>query len=105
MTGVEDSPLVGRLTRDSALIGYLSIDSQQWSFVRREGFRSHRWSEVRRRYRLDLLDDWDEGFLDPEDEADLRQGRFRFKGEVLRFEELSAPERERILVQRFSRWT
>ncbi|CAN5813618.1 hypothetical protein BH23ACT12_BH23ACT12_02660 [soil metagenome] len=96
---------IGRLTKDEALFGYLAIDTQRWSFSRRAGLRSTRWSETRRRYRLDLLGDWDEGFLEPEDEADLQRGRFRFKGEALAYEELVGPERSAVLSQRFSDWT
>lgn len=96
---------VGRLTKNGALFGYVAIDTQRWSFSKRVGLlRSRRWSETRRRYRLDLLDDWDEGFLQPEDEADLQGGRFKFKGEALEYEELVGPERSAVLSQRFSDW-
>jgi hypothetical protein len=95
---------VGQLTRGGALFGYLAIDTQRWSLSRRVGLRLRRWSETRRRYRLDLLTDWDEGFLTAEDEADLAAGRFRFKGEVLAFKELSGEERRTVSSQRFSDW-
>lgn len=99
-----ESVVIGRLTNDGALFGYLAIDTQRLSLSTRAGFRIRRWSETRRRYRLDLLGDWDEGFLEPEDEADLRVGRFTFKGEALAYEELLGAERSAVLSQRFSEW-
>lgn len=104
MTEDSESFAVGRLTRDGVTVGYLAVDLQRWSFTRRKGLTSQRWAEVRRRYRLDLLGDWDEGFLEPEDEADLGAGRFRFKGEVLAFERLADQEMEAIRAERFSGW-
>ena len=95
---------IGRLTKDGALFGYLAVDSQQWFSSQRKGLRVRRWSETQRRYRLDLLDDWDEGFLEDEDEADLAAGRFRLKGAVLAYEELVGAEKGAILSQRFSDW-
>lgn len=95
---------VGRLTRAGAVFGFLAVDSQEWSLSRRVGLRKQRWSETRRRYRLDLLSDWDEGFLTAEDEAELAGGRFQFKGEVLSYEELAGEERGEVLSQRFSDW-
>jgi hypothetical protein len=95
---------VGRLTKNGALFGYLAIDTQRWSFSKRVGLRSRRWSETRRRYRLDLLDDWDEGFVGPEQEANLQRGRFRFKGEALEYEELVGPEKSAVLSQIFADW-
>ena len=86
------------------MFGYLAIDAQRLSSSQRVGFRLRRWSETRRRYRLDLLGDWDEGFLEHDDEADLQGGRFRFKGEALAYEELVGPERSEVLSQRFSDW-
>ena len=95
---------VGRVTRAGALFGYVAVDTQRWSRSQRVGLRLRRWSETRRRYRLDLLSDWDEGFLTAEDEADLASGRFQFKGEVLTYEELAGDERRTVLSQRFSDW-
>lgn len=99
------SVAVGRLTKDGTLFGYVTVDTQRWSRSRRVGpLTVQRWSETRRRYRLDLLSDWDEGFLTAEDETDLTEGRFRFKGEVLAYEELDGEERRKVLSQRFSDW-
>lgn len=95
---------VGRLTKDGTLFGYLAIDTQRLSCSQRVGLKLRRWSETRRRYRLDLLGDWDEGFLEPEDEADLQGARFRFKGEALVYDELVGSERSAVLSQRFSDW-
>jgi hypothetical protein len=53
---------------------------------------------------LDLLSDWDEGFLTAEDEVDLVGGRFRFKGEELVYEELAGDESRTVWSQRFSDW-
>ena len=93
---------VGRLTKDGTLFGYLVVDTQRLSCSQRVGFKLRRWSETRQRYRLDLLGDWDEGFLEPED--DLQGGRFIFKGEALVYEELVGSERSAVLSQRFSDW-
>lgn len=95
---------IGRLTRGEELFGYLAIDTQRLSCSQRVGLRFRRWSETRRRYRLDLLGDWDEGFLEPDDEADLQGGRFRYKGEALAYDELAGPERSAVLSERFSDW-
>ena len=95
---------IGRLTRDGALFGYLAVDTQLWVQSQRTGLRVRRWSETRRRYRLELLHDWDEGFLEAEDEADLAAGRFRFRGAVLAYEELVGAEKDTVLSQRFSDW-
>lgn len=95
---------VGRVTKAGALFGFLVVDSQRWSLSRGVGLRKQRWSETRRRYRLDLLSDWDEGFLTADDEADLAEGRFQFKGEVLAYEELAGDEGRAVLSQRFSDW-
>lgn len=95
---------LGRVTKDGALIGYLAVDTQQWSLSQRVGLRSRKWSETRRRYRLDLLNDWDEGFLSAEDEVALAGGRFQFKGEIFRYEELAGDDRAAVLAQRFSEW-
>jgi len=95
---------VGRVTRDGSLVGFLIVDTQHWDFKRRRGWRNERWSEERRRFRLDLLTDWSEGFLSSEDEVALSAGRFRFKGEVLTYEELAGDESRRVLSERFSDW-
>lgn len=95
---------VGRLTKDDAFFGYLAVDTQRWSLKRRVGFRSRKWSEVRRRYRLDLLGDWDEGFLTDDDEAELRQGRFQYRGESLAYEQLTGAAASAVLSDRFSDW-
>ena len=95
---------VGRLTRDGVLFGYIAIDAQRWSLTKRVGLRSQKWSETRRRYRLDLLNDWDEGFLTAEDDAELAQGKFQYKGESLAYEELTGAAGSAILADRFSDW-
>jgi hypothetical protein len=92
------------VTRDGSLVGYLAVDSQDWDFKQRHGWRVRRWSETRRRFRLDLLTNWSEGFLSPEDEDALDHGSFAYKGESLTYEELSDPERAGILSERFSAW-
>jgi hypothetical protein len=95
---------VGRLTRDGSLVGFLVVDDQHWDFKQRRGWRTHRWSEERRRLRVDLLNDWIEGFLSPEDEVDLSTGRFLLKGEILAYEELDGDERSTVLTDHFSNW-
>jgi hypothetical protein len=95
---------IGRLIKDGKLFGYLAIDTQQCVLSRREGFRVHKWEEVKKRYRLDLLTAPDEGFLTPDDEASLAAGSFLYMGELLKFEELSGAERERVLRESFAGW-
>lgn len=95
---------LGRLTRNGVLVGYVAVDTQPWSFRQRTGLRIRRWSETRRRYRLDLLTTWDEGFLTPEDEEDLDQGRFVFKGDTLTYQELLGTERDKIASDSFAEW-
>jgi hypothetical protein len=56
---------VGRLTRDGSLVGFLVVDDQRWHFKQRRGWRVHRWSEERRRLRIDLLTDWIDDFVFP----------------------------------------
>ncbi len=101
---MDDATTIGRLTKDGALVGYVAIDTQEWRFSARQGVRKKRWSGRRTRYRLDLLDDWDEGFLDAEDEAELASGWFSFRGEVLAYEELEVAERDAVASERFSSW-
>jgi hypothetical protein len=100
-----ESPAVGRLTRDGSLVGFIAIDSQLLHSSQRQGLRTRRWSEVRRRFRLDLLDDWAEDFIDAQAEIDLAAGSFRFKGELLAYEELIGDERKAVLSERFANWT
>jgi hypothetical protein len=99
-----ESVTVGRLTKDGALVGYLAVDTQRWSLSQRHGLTRRRWSEVKRRYRLDLLNDCDEGFLSDEDEADLAAGRFHFKGGICEYEELAGEGGRTVIAQRFSDW-
>lgn len=97
--------LVGRLSRDGQLLGFLAIDDQVWREVK--GLWPRRKvspPQVRRRYRLNLLDDWDEGFLTPEDEAELASGRFTFKGEEWRYEDLADDERIEVIAEYFGEW-
>jgi hypothetical protein len=101
---VPESCAIGRLTRNGVLIGYVAIDEQRLSLSQRQGFRRKRWSETRRRCRLDLLGDWDEGFMDPDDDADIDAGRFRYKGEVLAYEELVGDEAQTVFAERFAEW-
>lgn len=95
---------IGRLTSDGVLIGYVAIDEQRLSLSQRQGFRRKRWSETRRRCRLDFLDNWDEGFMDSDDDADLEAGRFRYKGEFLAYEELVGDEAQMVFAERFAGW-
>jgi hypothetical protein len=96
---------IGRLVQNGELIGYLAVDSQLWSFSKRRGLKIERWSECKRRYRLDLFDDWDDGFLEPADEDDLDRGRFWFRGNLVGYEETKEPDRDAILKERFSDWS
>ncbi|MDQ1676204.1 MAG: hypothetical protein QOC93_1348 [Actinomycetota bacterium] len=102
--GDADSVRVGRVTRDGSLVGFLVVDDQHWDCKQRRGWRIERWSEERRRLRLDLLTDWCEDFLSPEEEVALSAGRFCFKGEVLAYEELHGDERSAVLADHFSNW-
>jgi hypothetical protein len=96
--------VVGRLTtRSGELFGFLAVAPQELTVSRRVGLRRQRWSETRLRYRLDLERDWDDGYLSAEDEAELAEGRFLFKGEVYAFQELAGNER-RAELQRFEGW-
>lgn len=101
-----ETPVIGRLTKSGTLVGYVAIDTQLLQCSQRQGLRirTKRWSEIRRRYRLDLLDDWDEGFLEGDDDADLAAGRLRYKGEFLSYEELVGDERQAVLAERFATW-
>ncbi|SHN34994.1 hypothetical protein [Cryptosporangium aurantiacum] len=97
---------VGRLmTKDGVLFGYLALDTQQLMWRQRVSpLRVRRWSETKRRYRLDLLDDWDDGFLENDDEAELAAGRFAFKGEIYLYEEQTDDEARTALTERFAGW-
>jgi hypothetical protein len=95
---------VGRVTRDGSLVGFLVVDTQHWDFKQWHGWRIRRWSEERRRLRLDLLTDWVDDFLSPEEEVALSAGQFCLKGEVLAYEELDGDERNAVLTDRFSNW-
>lgn len=105
MGAAESNVVVGRLTRAGQLVGFLAIDDQEWSGVKSFlPYRRRLWSETRHRYRLDLLDDWDEGFLTPDDVTELASGFFRLKGEVLGYEEVVDAEERSKIAARFSDW-
>ncbi|MCU0279823.1 MAG: hypothetical protein MUE31_13160 [Candidatus Nanopelagicales bacterium] len=105
MGPAESNVVLGRLTRAGQLVGFLAIDDQVWFGVKGVWpFRRKMWSEMRHRYRLDLLDDWDEGFLTGDDVAELASGRFRLMGQVLRYEEVAEAKERAVIAERFSDW-
>lgn len=105
MAGSTTGLLVGRLTRGGQLIGFLAVDDQVWREVKGVWPRRQKSPpETRRRYRLDLMNDWDEGFLTADDEAELASGRFLFKGETWQYEGLADDERRAVIAEHFSDW-